>query len=148
MLSWSQEFSKEEYFVRIKWLIGSRVLLIDLSGRDAYLYSSSEYNDLSFHNRYLYYYTLSAIYIADRHLLVPASQDQESRPLRLSSDRQSISCSSPSSCYLTGGIDSGFSLLYHLTIISASIILYRRGGYLAASLRQHSLRRHAGHAVL
>ncbi len=36
--------------------------------------------------------------------------------------------------YLTGGIDSGFSPVYHLTIISASIILYRRGGYLAASL--------------
>ena len=36
--------------------------------------------------------------------------------------------------HLTGGIDSNFSLLYHLTIISASIILYRRGGYLSASL--------------
>ena len=36
--------------------------------------------------------------------------------------------------HLTGGIDSGFSLLFHLTIISASIILYRRGGYFAASL--------------
>jgi len=36
--------------------------------------------------------------------------------------------------HLTGGIDSGFSPLYHLTIISASIILYRRGGYFAASL--------------
>jgi len=36
--------------------------------------------------------------------------------------------------YITGGIDSGFSLLYHLTIISASIILYRRGGYLSAAL--------------
>jgi two-component system sensor histidine kinase PilS (NtrC family) len=35
---------------------------------------------------------------------------------------------------LTGGIDSGLSILYHLTIISASIILYRRGGHLAASL--------------
>jgi two-component system sensor histidine kinase PilS (NtrC family) len=35
---------------------------------------------------------------------------------------------------LTGGIDSGFSLLYHVVIIAASIILYRRGGYLAASL--------------
>jgi len=35
---------------------------------------------------------------------------------------------------LTGGIDSGFSLLYHVTIIAASIILYRRGGYLSASL--------------
>jgi two-component system sensor histidine kinase PilS (NtrC family) len=36
--------------------------------------------------------------------------------------------------YLTGGIDSGLSILYHLTIISASIILYRRGGFLSASL--------------
>jgi two-component system sensor histidine kinase PilS (NtrC family) len=36
--------------------------------------------------------------------------------------------------YLTGGIESSFSPLYHLTIISASIIIYRRGGYLAASL--------------
>ena len=36
--------------------------------------------------------------------------------------------------YMTGGIDSGLSVLYHLTIISASIILYRRGGYLSASL--------------
>jgi two-component system, NtrC family, sensor histidine kinase PilS len=35
---------------------------------------------------------------------------------------------------LTGGIDSGFSLLYHVTIIAASTILYRRGGYLSASL--------------
>jgi two-component system, NtrC family, sensor histidine kinase PilS len=35
---------------------------------------------------------------------------------------------------LTGGIDSGLSILYHLTTISATIILYRRGGYLAASL--------------
>jgi two-component system sensor histidine kinase PilS (NtrC family) len=34
---------------------------------------------------------------------------------------------------LTGGIDSGLSILYHLAIISASIILYRRGGFLAAS---------------
>jgi len=35
---------------------------------------------------------------------------------------------------LTGGIDSGFSILFHVTIISASIVVYRRGGYLAASL--------------
>ncbi len=36
--------------------------------------------------------------------------------------------------YLTGGIDSGFTLLYHLAIISSSILLYRQGGYLSASL--------------
>lgn len=36
--------------------------------------------------------------------------------------------------HLTGGIDSGFSPLYHLSIISGSIILFRRGGYIAASI--------------
>ncbi len=35
---------------------------------------------------------------------------------------------------LTGGIDSGFSILFHITIISASINRSRRGGYFAASL--------------
>jgi len=35
---------------------------------------------------------------------------------------------------LTGGIDSTFSILYHITIISASILLARRGGYFGASL--------------
>jgi two-component system, NtrC family, sensor histidine kinase PilS len=35
--------------------------------------------------------------------------------------------------YTTGGIDSIFSFLYILTIINASIILYRRGGYVIAS---------------
>lgn len=36
--------------------------------------------------------------------------------------------------HVTGGIDSGLSILYHLTIISASIVLYRRGAILSASL--------------
>ncbi len=35
--------------------------------------------------------------------------------------------------YATGGIESFFSFLYILTIISASILLYRRGGLLIAS---------------
>ena len=36
--------------------------------------------------------------------------------------------------HFTGGIDSVFSPLYLLTIISTSAIIDRRGGYLAASL--------------
>lgn len=35
---------------------------------------------------------------------------------------------------ITGGVDSGFSILYHASIISSSIILSRRGGYFSASL--------------
>src|SRR4030095_5789618 len=35
--------------------------------------------------------------------------------------------------YFTGGLDSPFSFLYLVSIITASILLYRRGGLLAAS---------------
>ncbi len=35
--------------------------------------------------------------------------------------------------YITGGIDSPFAILFNLSIISASIILSRRGGYVIAS---------------
>lgn len=36
--------------------------------------------------------------------------------------------------YITGGIDSSFSFTYIITIIYASIILYRRGGYVIAGI--------------
>lgn len=35
--------------------------------------------------------------------------------------------------YFTGGLDSPFSFLYLVSIITASMLLYRRGGFLAAS---------------
>lgn len=35
--------------------------------------------------------------------------------------------------YFTGGIESSFAFLYYIAIIAASIILYRRGGLVAAS---------------
>src|SRR6266498_1754451 len=35
--------------------------------------------------------------------------------------------------YVTGGLDSPFSFLYLVSIITASMLLYRRGGLLAAS---------------
>ncbi|MGZ8831456.1 MAG: hypothetical protein ACXW2Q_13890, partial [Thermoanaerobaculia bacterium] len=35
--------------------------------------------------------------------------------------------------YFTGGLDSPFSFLYLVSIIAASMLLYRRGGLLAAS---------------
>src|SRR4030067_2117698 len=36
--------------------------------------------------------------------------------------------------YITGGIESSFSLTYIITIIYASIMLYRRGGYVIAGI--------------
>src|ERR1700741_3125740 len=35
--------------------------------------------------------------------------------------------------YFTGGLDSPFSFLYLVSIITASMLMYRRGGLLAAS---------------
>src|SRR5687767_15519860 len=35
--------------------------------------------------------------------------------------------------YFTGGLDSPFSFLYLVSVITASMLLYRRGGLLAAS---------------
>ncbi len=43
--------------------------------------------------------------------------------------------------YFTGGLDSPFSFLYLVSIITASMLLYRRGGLLAASGRVDPLRR-------
>ncbi len=50
--------------------------------------------------------------------------------------------------HITGGIDSVFSPLYHLVIISGSIILYRPRRLSCRFDREHFLRRHARHAVL
>jgi two-component system sensor histidine kinase PilS (NtrC family) len=96
------------------------------------IFFQQQYKLYSFQTAYFYYflisvYVLSGIYWyllrSVRNLLVHAY-------LQTSGDILLITVL----VYLTGGIDSGFSPLYHLTIISASIILYRRGGYLAASL--------------
>ena len=125
------EFSREEYYVRIKWLMVIRALLITFLLGTLILFQY-EYRVYSFLNRYLYYYTLS-IYILTavywylarriRNLVLFAY-------LQVAGDILLVTIL----VLITGGIDSSFSLLYHLTIISASIIVYRRGGYLAASL--------------
>ena len=80
----------------------------------------------------LYYFavTVSALSVAYWHLLRRLNNLLFLAYLQISIDIVLVTFL----VHLTGGIDSGFSLLYHLTIISGSIILYRRGGYLSASL--------------
>jgi two-component system, NtrC family, sensor histidine kinase PilS len=90
------------------------------------------YNSYSFHPSVLYYllasiYLLTALY---RYLLAKFHDLLILTYIQVSIDILFITFL----VHLTGGIDSFFPILYHLTIISASIILYRRGGYLAASL--------------
>jgi len=90
------------------------------------------YNSYSFDASVLYYilasiYLLTALY---RYLLRKLRELLILAYLQICIDILFITVL----VHLTGGIDSFFPILYHLTIISASILLYRRGGYLAASL--------------
>jgi len=96
------------------------------------LFFQHRYKIYSFQNAVLYYvlvsvYVLTAIY---RYLLGRYQNPSFLAYLQTSIDIFLVTFL----VLLTGGIDSGLSILYHLAIISASIVLYRRGGYLAASL--------------
>ena len=125
-----REFSREEYSVRIIWLIWSRVVLTTfLVG--TLIFFQQHYRIYSFQIAVLYYFLFSVYFLSSlyRYLLRTITNLSFLAYLQTSIDILLVTFL----VYLTGGIDSGFSVLYHLTIISASIILYRRGGYLAAS---------------
>jgi two-component system sensor histidine kinase PilS (NtrC family) len=127
----TQEYSKKEYTIRIKWLIWSRVVLATfLVGTLVFI--QRRYTIYPFKTAYLYYFLLSVycLTVVYWYLLKRIERLSLLAYLQTSFDILLVTALT----YLTGGIDSGFSLLYHLTIISSSIILYRRGGYLSASL--------------
>jgi two-component system sensor histidine kinase PilS (NtrC family) len=127
----TQEYSKKEYTIRIKWLIWSRVVLATfLVGTLVFI--QRRYTIYPFKTAYLYYFLLSVycLTVVYWYLLKRIERLSLLAYLQTSFDILLVTALT----YLTGGIDSGFSLLYHLAIISSSIILYRRGGYLSASL--------------
>ncbi|MCK9418054.1 MAG: ATP-binding protein [Nitrospirae bacterium] len=127
----TQEYSKEEYTIRIKWLIWSRVVLATfLVG--TLIFFQRHYAIYPFNTAYVYYFLLSVycLTVVYWYLLKTTKRFSLLAYLQTSVDILLVTALT----HLTGGIDSGFSLLYHLTIISSSIILYRRGGYLSASL--------------
>jgi two-component system, NtrC family, sensor histidine kinase PilS len=127
----AEPFSKEEYSVRIRWLIWSRAVVVTFLVITL-LFFQKRYAIYSFHPFVLYYvlivvYILTALY----HLLLRMMKRILIFVyLQILVDILIITYL----VTLTGGIDSGFSILYHVAIISASIVVYRRGGYLAASL--------------
>jgi two-component system sensor histidine kinase PilS (NtrC family) len=96
------------------------------------IFFQHRYRIYPFHAAYLYYFTLFVYILSGAYwyLLPKTSNLPLFAYLQIAVDIILVSFL----VHLTGGIDSGLSLLYHLTIISASIILYRRGGYLSASL--------------
>jgi two-component system, NtrC family, sensor histidine kinase PilS len=127
----THEYSKEEYAIRIKWLIWSRVVLATfLVG--TLIFIQQHYTIYPFKTSYVYYFLLSVycLTVVYWYLLKKIKRLSVLAYLQTSVDILLVTALT----YLTGGIDSGFSLLYHLAIISSSIILYRRGGYLSASL--------------
>ena len=125
------EFSKGEYRVRVKWLMASRMVLVTfLLG--TLIFFQHEYKIYPFRTIFLYYFVLFVYFLTGVYwyLLQKINNVSFFAYLQIAGDIFLVTFL----VYLTGGIDSGFSPLYHLTIISASIILYRRGVYLAASL--------------
>jgi two-component system sensor histidine kinase PilS (NtrC family) len=127
----TQEYPKEEYTKRIKWLIWSRVVLATfLVG--TLIFIQQHYTIYPFKTAYVYYFLFSIYFLTVIYwyLLKTIQRLSVLAYLQTSVDILLVTALT----HLTGGIDSGFALLYHLTIISSSIILYRRGGYLSASL--------------
>lgn len=126
-----QESSRNEFYTKIKWLILSRLLLA------AFLLSSLAFFQYQYH--IFHFPSSTPVYFAVAVFILTGIYWYLSRTfqnlsllayIQVSGDILLISWL----VLLTGGIDSGFALLYHVTIISASIILYRRGGFLSASL--------------
>jgi two-component system sensor histidine kinase PilS (NtrC family) len=127
----SQEFSREEYYTRIKWLMASRIALTTfLVG--TLIFIQQRYNIYSFPTASLDYFVLLVYLLTGTYWYVLRKIKNLAlfAYLQISIDILLVSIL----VYITGGIDSAFSPLYHLVIISGSIILYRRGGYLAASI--------------
>jgi two-component system sensor histidine kinase PilS (NtrC family) len=126
-----QESSKNEFYTKIKWLILSRLLLA------AFLLSSLvffqyRYHIFQFPSATPFYFAIAVLILTGIYwyLLKVVTNLPFLAYIQTTGDILLISWL----VSMTGGIDSGFALLYHVTIISASIILYRRGGYLSASL--------------
>ncbi len=126
-----QEFPRDERYVRIKWLMVSRLVLVTiLLGMLSFF--QYEYRIYSFPARYLYFlisfvYILTGVYWSLLKFIRNAALFAY---VQTGVDILLITVL----VHLTGGIESGFSILYHLTIISATIINSRRGGYISASL--------------
>lgn len=130
MMHAEQLFSKEEIYNRLRWLNISRIIITTLLIGSLVFFQSRyriyPYDTFAFVILIISLYALSAAYSR----LLPLVRNLNLFAFtQIAGDILTISIL----VHLTGGIDSGFSLLYHLSIISGSIILYRRGGYFAAS---------------
>jgi len=124
-------FPKDESFTRIKWLIASRIVLVTfLLG--TLIFFQQQYKiypipTVSLNYFVLLVFVLTCIYW---YLLRKIKNLPLFASFQIVIDIFLVTFL----VHITGGIDSSFSPLYHLIIISSSIILYRKGGYLAASL--------------
>lgn len=127
----SVEYSREDYHARIKWLMLSRIVLASVL-LGSLVFFQFRYQLYHFPTVILFYFAFAVYFLTGVYWYL--FRTFQNLPLlayiQVSGDILLISWL----VSLTGGIDSGFSLLYHVTIITASIILYRRGGYFSASL--------------
>jgi two-component system sensor histidine kinase PilS (NtrC family) len=126
-----QEISREEYRSRIIWLTLSRIVLASFL-ISSLLVFQFKYQIFHFNAILLLHFgsAVAAVSILYWYLLNKLRNLSLLAYIQVFGDILLISWL----VSFTGVIDSSLSILYHVTIISASIILYRRGGYFAASL--------------
>jgi len=123
--------TREEYYGRIKWLIVSRASLVMLL-LGTLIFFQHEYNIYPIRTALLSYFVFVVALLTGIYWYL--LQRITNLPLFAYAQIGVDICLVTFLVHLTGGIDSNLSILYHLTIISGSIVVYRRGGYIAASL--------------
>ncbi|MDH4163184.1 MAG: ATP-binding protein [Nitrospirota bacterium] len=124
--------AREELPSRIKWLMASRVVLVMFLLGSLFFF---QYQYQIYHVRiqHLVYFGIAVCVLAAIYsylFLKTSLRPSIQAYIQIAGDIALITWL----VSLTGGIDSTFSILYHITIISASILLARRGGYFGASL--------------
>lgn len=122
--------AREELPSRIKWLMVSRVVLVMLLLGSLFFFQY-QYQIYRVRIPHLVYFAVAVcgLTVLYSYFLRISFRPSIHAYIQIAGDIVLITWL----VSLTGGIDSTFSILYHITIISASIMLARRGGYFAAS---------------
>ncbi len=123
--------SKEELYARIKWLMISRfVLVLFLLGSLLFFQYRYHIYEVKVDHLVFFFSTVCALSALYWYLITLRFAPSILAYIQILVDVILITWL----VALTGSIDSSFTILYHIVIISASIIFARRGGYSAASV--------------
>ncbi|MBF0552136.1 MAG: hypothetical protein HQK60_16570, partial [Deltaproteobacteria bacterium] len=125
--------NKDELFNRLRWLMLLRVILISFALGVAIVFQIKYQENIITPSLAILYGLIGVTYLltlAYSLYLNKIKNYARHVYLQLVLDSVCISVA----IFATGGLDSLYSLMYMLNIIAASIVLYRRGGLIIASI--------------